>query len=140
MDRRDSTRVEGYLMLPMAHLPFNRTVAFLVLLTFCFTVGCSAWRGMPTADVVSDEAESLVGKRVKLYMRGGVQEMTVKKVESPYIEGVSSAADSIRIRVHLREVQRIEVYRKSTRVGLLRLGRLALVVLVALVFVRSIAR
>jgi hypothetical protein len=102
----------------MTNLPFNRPLAVFVLLTFCVSVGCSTWRGMPAANVISDEADSLVGRRVRLYTEDGVREMTVKKVESPYIEGISSAGDSIRIRVHLREVQRIEVYGKFVCVHL----------------------
>lgn len=124
----------------MTNLPFNRPLAVFVLLTFCVSVGCSTWRGMPAANVISDEADSLVGKRVRLYTEDGVREMTVKKVESPYIEGISSADDSTRIRVHLREVQRIEVYGKSVWVTLLKLGQFTLLTLIALVFVRSIVR
>ncbi len=124
----------------MTNLPCNRLLAVFVLLTFCVSVGCSTWRGMPAANVMSDEAESLVGKRVRLYTEDGVREMTVKKVESPYIEGISSADESIRIRVHLREVQRIEVYGKSIAVGFLKLGQFALLMVIAFVFVRSIAR
>ena len=123
----------------MNSLPFNRPLAVLVLLVSCVSVGCSTWRSMPPANVMSDEAESLVGKRVRLYTKDEVQEMTVKKVESPYIEG-TSWADSIRILVHLSEVQRIEVFGKSARVGLLRVGRFTLFTLIAFFFVRSIVR
>jgi hypothetical protein len=87
-----------------------------------------------------DEAESLVGKRVRLHTADGVQEITVKKVEAPYIEGVSWADKSIRIRVHLREVQRIEVYGKSVWATFFKVGQFTLLTLIALVFVRSIAR
>jgi hypothetical protein len=66
--------------------------------------------------------------------------MTVKKVESPYIEGLSSEDESTRIRVHLREVETIEVYGKSVWVGLLRVGRFTFLAAVAFVFIRSITR
>jgi hypothetical protein len=128
------------LVSPITNLPSNRLVAVFVLLTFCVSVGCSTWRGMPVANVMSDDAESLVGKHVRLHTKDGVQEITVKKVESPYIEGISRADDSTRIRVHLREVQRMEVYGKSTGVSLLRLGELILFAVIAVFFVRSIAR
>jgi hypothetical protein len=95
---------------------------------------------MPAADVMSDEAESLVGKRVRLHTKDGVQEMTVSNVESPYIEGISWADASVRIRVHLREVQRLEVYGKSAGAGLSKVGRFTLFALLALFFLHSISR
>jgi len=95
---------------------------------------------VPTNTVMSEDAESLVGERVKLYTSGRMQEVIVRRVEPPYIEGVSASADSTRIRVHLREVQKIEVYGKSTKVGLLNAGRYALIALLAAFFLRSVSR
>ena len=102
--------VDQRIMSPMTNLPFNRPLAAFVLLTFCVSVGCSSWRGVLKDNVMSDEAESLVGKRVRLYTDDGVQEMTVYKVDLPYIEGTVSPSATTTIRVDLREVQRVEVY------------------------------
>jgi len=97
-------------MLAMTKLPFNRPLAAIVLLTFCVSVGCSSWGGVLVDNVMSDEAESLIGKRVRLYTHDPVQEMTVNRVEFPFIEGTISPSATTTIRVDLREVRRIEVH------------------------------
>ena len=132
--------LRGDLTPPVSNPPLNRSLTVVVLLALCVSLGCSTWRAVPTNTVMSGDAESLVGERVKLYTSGRVLEITVRSVEPPYIEGVLSSADSTRIRVHLREVQKIEVYGKSAKVGLLNAGQYALLALIALFFLRSVSR
>ena len=95
---------------------------------------------MLVENVASDEGESLLGKRVRLYTDDGMQEMRVKKVDFPYIEGTTRPPlTTTTIRVDLREVQRIEILRNETGKRMrwiipvvLVVGLLGIVALVAL--------
>jgi hypothetical protein len=103
----------------MTKLPFNRPVAAIVLLTFCVSVGCSNVRTVGVEQLSPDEAESLVGKNVRLYTDDGVKTITVEAVDYPYVVGIqkdrsrahssSQTDETVQIRLDLREVQKVEI-------------------------------
>ncbi len=65
------------------------------------------------AEITADEAETLVGKRVKFYANerrhtdDGVLDVKVMQADFPYVDGVDDYER--KIRVDLREVQRSEI-------------------------------
>ena len=81
-------------------------------LVLTLTSGCSTWQGVLRSDVMAEEAESLVGKRVRLYRGQSVQEMRVERVDFPYIEGTPPHSDGS-IRVDLRTLDRIELHKTN---------------------------
>lgn len=114
-----------------------RVLMALVLLTFTSTFGCSTWKPMPVTDaeITADEAETLVGEKVKFYTDDGEQSMKVKKVDYPYIEGTKKQRhdERIQIRVDLREVQRVEVQEfQGGRTALMLLGSFVVLGIIAL--------
>jgi len=90
----------------------TRLTAGVLFATLLTATSCSTWRGTLKADVMAEEAESLIGKRVRLYRGQGVQEMKVERVEFPYVEGTPPHSDRS-VRVDLRTVDRIELHKTN---------------------------
>ena len=108
----------------MTKLSYMRPVAAFVLLTFCVSVGCSTVRTVGVGHLSPDEAESLVGKNVKLHTDDGVKTGHVEDVKYPYVvwthkERSRSYSPSqphdevVQTRIDLRKVQKVEIVEVS---------------------------
>jgi hypothetical protein len=111
-------------MSSLAILASNRPLAAFVLLLFCLSAGCSNVQTVGIDPLSPGEAESLVGKRVRLHTDDGVKTVTIADVDYPYAVCTHTERSRsykptktdkpVATRIDLREVQKIEIVEPSS--------------------------
>lgn len=122
-----------------------RLSALVALVSFTVAVvGCSTWKPVPITDAQSYEWIDLIGKDVKVYMKGRVFDMHVVSVDYPYMHGGDPLGgrswDNENMRtIDLREVSTIQVLDRQTGKTILAIAGITLlaVIFIALITFRS---
>ena len=121
-----------------------RLSALVALVSFTVAVvGCSTWKPVPITDAQSYEWIDLIGKDVKVYMKGRVFDMHVVSVDYPYMHGGDPLGgrswDNENMRtIDLREVSTIQVLDRQTGKTILAIAGITLlaVIFIALITFR----